>query len=688
MQLKYAEYYNLFSFRKVRIDFDKLSLALFKGENGVGKSFFFDALYWIIFGKLPRKKYKKIIRDIPKRQKFALGKVKYVNNGMSYVIKRRIGRGKSLKLYINGRLCKLRTQTLVQDKIINTIGMDSKTFLNIAYFSQGDVGKFLNSDSSERIRIIADILNLYAFDSAKKKVDKEMSSDELKVSNLRGQIEVYSTNLSETNIKELISKRKMAKTSLRKFNDNLVKVSHLVTDCRDKIKLQSELKNLQEKYVDVEEELTESLETYRKMIKNIKSRSKKIPKYKNKLKLLEDKNKPYEDLDEQETITDNILKHTNDKISRMKNTIEINNNEIDSLSDVKKIKGKRCDKCNGVVTEKNIKYIKALAEKLKRTNVNLTNKIEKLEEKNEILYNKLELISKNKRKLQSINNKVIQLKNTIKNYSQNENELDEILAEREQTSDKYKNKLLVLRKKIKNIKSDLKDYDDYDENKIDEYEEKFDKVRDQITSTEKKMELFNYRIDKYYDIKKRLKTLEEELKEVNEDYEVRKFWSEGYPEIKLEMIKEVIPFIEAETNKYLSQIFPGKFIEFKLDPKKATNKLDIIIHDRDNKLSRAIEGFSGGQRNKMSMSVYLALNKLASMRSGKKIDFLILDEKFASIDSKTRPLVLEMLKSEHKDRKIFAISHVDDIEKEFNEVVYFNMKNGITKLNVRFKNAA
>lgn len=688
MQLIYIEYYNLFSFKKVRLDFTKLDLALFKGENGVGKSFFFDAIYWTLYGSLPRKKYKKIMRDVPQKQRIGWGKVGYINNNIEYKVTRRIGKGKSLKISVGGKLKKLRTQTLVQKKIIRTIGMDSKTFLNVAYFSQGDVGQFLNSSSSDRIKIIADILNLFAFDKAKKSVDKEMSEDELKVSNLKGKIEAYTQNLSDSDIRKMISERKMLKSSQKTFSDKLVAISHTVTNCRDKIDLHDQLSDLQDKYVEFEEELSSALDTYRKMISNSKARSKKIPKYELKLKKLKKENKPLEDLESEENKIDKLIRTNNDKISRMKANIETNTEEINSLENVVRMKGKRCETCNSVVTESNIKYINALSEKLKRQNANLTKKIEKLEDKNEISYNKLDLISNNKKKFNYIKNKILQIKAILKQYRQSDNELDELLAEREEISNKYKNKLLIIRKKIKNVKSDLKDYDGIDESDIENYEIEFDKIEDKLSSCEKKINLLDYKIDKYYDIKRRLKKLDEELSQINKYYEIRKFWSEAYPEIKIEMIKDVIPFIQAETNKYLSQIFPGKYIEFKLDPKKANNKLDLIIHDRDNKLSRVFEGFSGGQRNRMSMSVYLALNKLASMRSGKNINFLILDEKFASIDSKTRPIVIEMLKTEYKDRKIFAISHVNDIEKEFNQVIEFKIENGITKIKTELKNAA
>ena len=130
-------------------------------------------------------------------------------------------------------------------------------------------------------------------------------------------------------------------------------------------------------------------------------------------------------------------------------------------------------------------------------------------------------------------------------------------------------------------------------------------------------------------------------------------------------------------------------LTFDLDASKSNNKLDIMITDTVNKRKRAIEGWSGGQRDKMSISIYLALNKLAKMKSGVELNFLILDEKLASIDEESHPILLDVLKNERAGRKIFCISHVNNIESEFDEVVnVVQKKNGTSEIKVRYQNVA
>ena len=171
-------------------------------------------------------------------------------------------------------------------------------------------------------------------------------------------------------------------------------------------------------------------------------------------------------------------------------------------------------------------------------------------------------------------------------------------------------------------------------------------------------------------------------KKVYEDeYKIMVFWKDALPKIKIEMINSVIPFVESETNKYLSQILSGKMIKFKVDPDKATNKLDLMIYDYENNVERIFEGWSGGEKDKMTLSVYLALNKLASLRSGKKVNFLILDEKFATLGEESRN-VFEMLRNEYGDRKIWMISHVKDIDSEFKEIVNVKKVNKISQIQI------
>ena len=121
---------------------------------------------------------------------------------------------------------------------------------------------------------------------------------------------------------------------------------------------------------------------------------------------------------------------------------------------------------------------------------------------------------------------------------------------------------------------------------------------------------------------------------------------------------------------------------FPIDVDKAQNRFDLIIEDSEFGVKRIFEGWSGGQKNRMALSVYLALNKLASLKSGKSVNFLILDEKFAEVDDESRYIILDMLREEYKGRKIWVISHIKDIGSQFENIVKVEMKNNISNIKV------
>ena len=56
---------DILSYKFLNIVFDDLDHALFVGNNGTGKSSIFDILCLVLFGESPRKRYKRVVRDIP-----------------------------------------------------------------------------------------------------------------------------------------------------------------------------------------------------------------------------------------------------------------------------------------------------------------------------------------------------------------------------------------------------------------------------------------------------------------------------------------------------------------------------------------------------------------------------------------------------------------------------------------------
>jgi DNA repair exonuclease SbcCD ATPase subunit len=171
--------------------------------------------------------------------------------------------------------------------------------------------------------------------------------------------------------------------------------------------------------------------------------------------------------------------------------------------------------------------------------------------------------------------------------------------------------------------------------------------------------------------------LKAQILESKNEADKAKFWKQLFPKMKLQVISQSIPIIQSLINSYLSDLMPDLIVELQVDP-SSHKKIDVIINSNGRK--RIFEGYNVGCQHQMALSSFMALNRLASLRSGKSVNFLLLDEKFASLDNESRDDVFNLLRHNYKDRKLFAISHLEGIESEFNEVVDVKFLNGVSSL--------
>lgn len=685
---------NLFSYKKLSIDLGNLDFAVFVGDTGSGKTSIFDILTWIWYGKTARKKYKAILRDIPKKQRTGVGVSNIIDDaGNKIKIIRKTGYGKGVYLFKNGKKVKLRNKTLLQQEIEKIIGYDYDAFLNVVYFSQGDIGKFLSSDSSERIKIISKVLNLEPFDLARKNIQKLMNKIDKRINKYFSKVEAYIDSIGGIKIDDMISERKMIKVGLEKMKKDFSIISNDMVDTREKKQIDDEYRTIKIRYHDQRDYISSQLNKYSKNILSLKNSIKNEYKYKSILDKITNK----ENINEYNRVNSEI-KIINNKIlsyERKKYKI-VAKKELynDDLSDYKDISGMAmneviCPTCKTKLNHSHAKYIKVYIDDVNNKIIDCDSAIKKYDNKISNLNKKLFKFNK---KLKILNKDVavkIKYESKLKDINDKKKELKEIKSERKEYKSNKKKELNEFRAKLKRLKQDLNYYNDYDTNKLDDLLSSYSELQDKINKSELKFNSLDYRINHYFSIKKKIDLSNDKIKKYKSKYEDIKWWYDNIPQIKLDMIMEVMPFIENQTNKYLSQLLPGRMIKFNVNPNKASNKVDVYILDYVHNVKRIFEGWSGGEKGKMSLSVYLALNKMACMRYGKKINFVILDEKLANLDSKDVSKVLEMLQDEYKDRKIFTISHVRGIEEEFNQVVQIEKVNHISRIKkIGYKNVA
>jgi len=148
------------------------------------------------------------------------------------------------------------------------------------------------------------------------------------------------------------------------------------------------------------------------------------------------------------------------------------------------------------------------------------------------------------------------------------------------------------------------------------------------------------------------------------------FGKNGIPAL---LIEQALPQIEEHANQLLDKLTGGAMsIRFETqsdykDKKRLDKKetLDIKINDLDGN-TRSYEMFSGGEAFRINFAIRIALSQVLAMRSGAKLQTLIIDEGFGSQDDEGRHRLIDVISQIKNDfAKILIITHLDELKDMF-----------------------
>ena len=123
------------------------------------------------------------------------------------------------------------------------------------------------------------------------------------------------------------------------------------------------------------------------------------------------------------------------------------------------------------------------------------------------------------------------------------------------------------------------------------------------------------------------------------------------------MLIRIRPVLEKETGNLLKIITKGKYSDIELD-----ENYELQLYDKGEKYK--IKRFSGGEEDLISLCLRLAISRVIAEKSGgRKINFLILDEIFASQDEERQKNIIQALQGlATQFRQLFLITHVTSIK--------------------------
>ena len=121
------------------------------------------------------------------------------------------------------------------------------------------------------------------------------------------------------------------------------------------------------------------------------------------------------------------------------------------------------------------------------------------------------------------------------------------------------------------------------------------------------------------------------------------------------------PILAEYTSHLVSGITEGKYDRVDFD-----QDFGIIVYAGDDaESSYAVDTFSGGERDAITLAARIALSQMIGRQAANPPGFLVLDEVFGSLDTDRRSRLLDMLGSISATfdelRQVFLISHVDDV---------------------------
>jgi DNA repair exonuclease SbcCD ATPase subunit len=192
------------------------------------------------------------------------------------------------------------------------------------------------------------------------------------------------------------------------------------------------------------------------------------------------------------------------------------------------------------------------------------------------------------------------------------------------------------------------------------------KLQKQIESLRNSTSVSDKEENELTQIKNKLKDLSNEVKKLIEEKTYLEVSSNLLKDtgIKTKIIKQYLPIINKQVNKYLSSL--DFFVNFNLDE---SFKETIKSRHRDDFI---YNNFSEGEKSRIDLSLLLTWRAVAKLKNSVNTNLLILDEVFdSSLDSNGTEYLMNIL---HvlDGVNLFVISHKGDVlHDKFSNVIKF-----------------
>jgi len=629
---------NFMSFRDIDYIFPATGLYFVGGEvkdgsmsssNGAGKSVFLcEALSYGLFGRTIRNVGKDDVINRSIGGDCFAEVILEDDEGVDYLIKRyRRHREHSndLLLFKSGKPATGEDVYKTQEIIDSILGMNWLVFSTAVIFGE-KAKRFIEAGDTEKKEIFDEILMLYWILSAQQAVTADLK----KLVEKKGTME-FGMGAAKMGLEEVRAELKTVEDSLNEFE-------------KEKELVQKKIEEKTASVIDLDERMKTANGAHSEAQQDFEVLEGEIEKLYEHIKQL--RREETEEMAKLQKITYAIHEKESPIIHKMSEIEEWLNNKDDLP------KGTRCSVCGSEITvESVVGCAKHYQEELGKLHP-LSMKLQKEHQKASAEEGKA---AEKWRK---------EIEKTEKTLS----ELDKEKGKQKDITYEAKSDLLKLENNVKMIKQE-----------IEHLESDYRERETRLLQTQKRLE------EKIFDYEDKIKTMEKEMAESEEETKYLKFWIEGFSGrgIKSLLLDEILPQLNTRIDYYgsvlLDNVIHMEFdTETTLKSGDTRDKFNIKLFTESEQID--YKSCSSGEKGRIDAAVLLALQSLIFERSACASSLVIFDEVFEHLDSIGIERMVNLLNEEAQDKAIFVISHQNEFADYFDNMLMIRKEKGISVL--------
>jgi exonuclease SbcC len=654
------------------------------GSNGAGKTSFLNLIPTALF----EQNGSGLIKDLIINRFCDSSEIRLELGDLS-VIYSRSRKGKSdWFLVSNGKPLRGKSLSETKDLIANVLRITYEQYSSVVHLRQGATIGFWELSPSDRVRMISDVLGLDRYEVASQRAREMVYDMEKNVSASRAELTALEGMINR--LKEELTTRKALLIDITAHVEEGKRLSELVKSKSEELKgwlkelgsLELRMKSLKDEQKRLSFEIADKerlKEERERNVGRIESMLRDVEKMEKEYELLQRSLAVKDELSAELFKLKALLERRRDEYSK----VEARITELQKIMELKV--SDSCPVCGREIDagtfEERKRHIEDEIMGLKKESTRIDSEVKKLRADVNDVESKMA-------DLHGIEGRLKGLERVI-STSKKEELIKGLSLEKEQVR--------LLQDEIAHLKKEFASLSTEEE--LNEQfwgiKRKVVAIEQEIGSLNKEIEDINRVIMEQESLRKRIAEIEDELKKMEHDFQKKqeavlaeeqgiayyKWWVDGFKRFQLIEISNAIELLQDRLQFYAGSLFEDRMvIELDVLSQKKTKKdaLDFK-HEINLKINDGLiplSGFSGGEKQLLSLVFMLSLNDILGFR------FVILDEVFGSLDELNRERVIRLLREVSKEKLVIVVTHIEDVKAalEWDRILKVIRRNGSSAL--------